>query len=441
MIPRLAVLGALPTFLLAQGSAPPSLSLGEAIRYAAARAVQSQVGALRVQQAAARSTQRRADLLPSLSLSLGENARTFNTATLGFSFRDANGRPAFDPNGQVIGPVRVVDARGTLRAPLLDWSALERWRAARASADVADAEAAQARDGAGGRAALAWLRTTRAMALIDARASDSTLAAELLDIARQQLQAGVGVALDVTRANSQYALARAQLLGARNELARARLDLASALGLAREQLPLLLPLSASTSAPLPTEAEAVQDALARRADIRALDTQTFVARRQLAAIRGERIPALTAYRDQGAIGGATAHLLNTYTWSLGVSVGLFDGFRREGRVQEQQLAVQELTLRAQDQRDLATTEVRSALLDAASATEQLAAATERLGFATQELEQARERFRAGVASNADVITASLSLNAARTLVIDARMAHETARVALARASGRLTELP
>jgi outer membrane protein TolC len=55
--------------------------------------------------------------------------------------------------------------------------------------------------------------------------------------------------------------------------------------------------------------------------------------------------------------------------------------------------------------------------------------------------QARDRFRAGVAGNADVITASLSLNAARTAHVDALAAYHAARVALARAEGAVTELP
>ena len=42
---------------------------------------------------------------------------------------------------------------------------------------------------------------------------------------------------------------------------------------------------------------------------------------------------------------------------------------------------------------------------------------------------------AGVSGNADVVTASLGLNAARTLVIDALTAWHVARISLARAQG------
>ena len=68
------------------------------------------------------------------------------------------------------------------------------------------------------------------------------------------------------------------------------------------------------------------------------------------------------------------------------------------------------------------------------------AARERQTLAEQEVAQARERFRAGVAGNADVITASLTLNNARTGLVDALTAYEAARVALARAEGNVTQL-
>jgi outer membrane protein len=85
--------------------------------------------------------------------------------------------------------------------------------------------------------------------------------------------------------------------------------------------------------------------------------------------------------------------------------------------------------------------VRGALLDLRAAREQTEAAGERLHLAEQEVAQARDRFRAGVSGNADVITASLSLNAARTAYVDALAAAQSARVALARAQGVVTELP
>jgi outer membrane protein TolC len=98
-------------------------------------------------------------------------------------------------------------------------------------------------------------------------------------------------------------------------------------------------------------------------------------------------------------------------------------------------------VRRRDLEAQAVIEVRAALLDLNAAREMLAAAEERLALSQQELDQARERFTAGVTGNADVITALLGINAARTQVVDARASFQAARVTLARAEGTITELP
>ena len=423
---------------------PIVLTLGGAARLAAEKSATAEIGRLHAGQARDRVRQRRAELLPSLSAALSENERTFNSASFGISFRDAaTGRYLFNPDGEVLGPVRGYDLRGTLRQPLLDISAIARVRASRASANAAAADASVASQQAASAAASAYVRVLRADAQLAARVADSSLAEELLGIARDQLGAGVGIALDVTRAQSQRAATRSQLITARNERDRSHLELYHALG-----LPLGAPirladslLALPTTESGPSEQEATSRAMRGRADLRAADAQFQAGERQLAALKAERLPSLGLYADQGATGRISSRLLGTYTWGLQVSVPIFDGFRREGREDEQRSLIKEIDVRRRDLAQLATIEVRGALLDIAAAREALGAAEERLNLADQELTQSRDRFRAGVAGNADVITASLGLNAARTLMVDARAAFHSARVALARAQGATTELP
>jgi outer membrane protein TolC len=122
-------------------------------------------------------------------------------------------------------------------------------------------------------------------------------------------------------------------------------------------------------------------------------------------------------------------------------IPVFDGFSIIGRVQEQQAVARELEVRRRDARQQAAIEVRTAYLDLASARDQLDATREELQLVQQQLDEAEERFRAGVAGNADVIIASLALNNARTEDIDALASYQTARVTLARATATVTSLP
>lgn len=436
-----ALLVLAPAALAAQG--PVTLTLGGAARLAAAQSGASAVARTRVEQADARVRQAKSFLFPTLSANLGENERNQNTSTFGFSFRDPSGKPVFDPNGQIIPPVRVIDVRGRAQANLLDLSVAAKLTTVRQQVRVAEADAAGAGDVAASAAAAAYVRAVRADAVLSARLADSTLAAELLTIAMDQVKAGVGVALDVTRARSQVSSAHAQLIMARADRDRARLDLRRATGLdASAELRLSDSLMAlPVDAALPSADEGTRIAVSRRADIRAVSEQKIAAERGVAATRLERLPTVGVFGDQGAIGKSTSHLLNTYTWGLQVSLPIFDGFRREGRLQEQQAQVREADVRRRDLEAQAAIDVRTALLDLSAAREMLAAAEERLSLAQQELEQARQRFAAGVSGNADVITASLGINAARTQVVDARAAYQTARVTLAKAEGVVTELP
>jgi outer membrane protein TolC len=422
---------------------PAPLTLGGAARTAAERSAGPLIARERSAQADARVRQRQADFLPTLSAVANEGERTFNSASFGISFKDPlTGKSAFDPNGEVLGPVRTYDLRGTVRQTILDPGAFARLKAARASAASVTTEQRVAAQQAAAAAAVAYVRVMRGDAQVGARVQDSTLASELLGIARDQVSAGVGIALDVTRAQSQLAAARSQLIAARAERDRARLELAHALGLPAGTPSVLADsLTAVAADALPTASDASAKALATRAELRLANDQITAAEKQLTALRAERLPSLGAFADQGSTGKGTEHLLPTYTWGVQVSIPIFDGFKREGRIDEQRATLRELDARRHDIAEQAALDVRAALLDVNAARELLAAADERRALAEQELAQARDRFTAGVSGNADVITASQGLNAARTQVVEARAAVQAARVALARAQGTITDLP
>lgn len=416
-------------------TAPTRLSLGDAVRSAIERSAVAEIARLRVDESRARVGQARSALLPHLSADVVQAGRTFNTATFGLAL------PGFDPNGQVEGPVNTIDFRGKIGQTIFDQAARARLAAARTAVTASDAEAIAMAEQAAATASVAYVRALRAEANLRSRQADSSLSAELLTIARDLLESGVGIALDVTRAQSQLAGFRAQLISARNDRSRSRLELLRAIGLPLDApIELTDTLGASNIGELPDVDRAVDVALRERADVRAAREQMNAVHSQIRAIRAERLPTLGLVADQGLIGNNAAHLLPTYTWGVQVSVPVFEGGRRSSRIAEQSVVERELEVRERDLRSQVTVEVRAALLDIASAREQVEAARERVKLGEQEVSQARERFSAGVAGNADVISASLSLSAARTSLVDAEALFESARVALARAQGTLTTI-
>ena len=446
----MSILAALLAFAIraAEAQVPTTrrLTLGEAARLAAAQAAGVQGAQQRAQQALARVTESRAALLPQLSAAPNWTSHTINSASFGFNFpAPAGEKPLLDPNGQIIGPVNFWDLRAEGSQTLFDPAAAGRVRAARTSAAASSADVATAAEQAAFTAANAYVHSMRTEALVQARVADSALANDLVNIARDQLEAGVGVALDVTRAESQRASSRAQLIVARNDRDRAQLELRRALNLALDT-PLALSDSLSGVAPVAAQVEAqneqaaIDQALRTRPDVRAADLQLTAAQQQASAVRAMRLPTVGLFANDGPTGLQPQHFLNTYTYGVQVRVPLFEGGLRTGQTQEAEAAAREIDVRRRDLRQQVAVEVRSALLDLVSAREQVDAAREHERLAELEVAQARERFRAGVSGNADVVTASLSLNAARTGLIDALTAYQAARVALARSEGTVSQL-
>jgi outer membrane protein len=343
----------------------------------------------------------------------------------------------------VFGPVRTVDFRAQLSQRVVDVPAVLRWRASGADADAARLAATATGHAAAERGAAAYVDVQRAEARIAARTADSALAAELLDMARQQLAAGVAIALDVTRAESQFADARARLIARRGDRDRALLALRRELSLPFDAPLDVDPALDAPGAPeTPPDAEAlVREALERRPDVRSALAGYEGARTQARAARAERLPTVALVADRGTTGRNTDRLLGTYSYGVQVTMPLFDGLRLEARGAEERARQAEAEAGVRDSRLRVETEVRTALLRVATAREEVAATRVRLDLAEREVAQSRERFRAGLSGNGDVIAASIALNGARDLAIDALAELTAARVALASARGLTTMLP
>ncbi len=431
-----------PRAALAQQAETYRLTLGDAARLAAQRSAPVLEARSRVEGAEARVRQSTSALLPSLDGDVTGGARTFNTASFGLDFPTAPGQePFFDPQGEVVGPVRSADVRASADIPLLDLAALGRRRSALAGADAARQEEEAAADQAGAQAARTYVMDLRARAEVQAREQDLDLARELLTVAQGQLDAGVAVALDVTRAQSQVVTIQAQLLSARHRADIADLALRRALRLPADAvLDLTDDLEAPPAGDSATEQEATVRALDERSDLATARAYRAAATEGLSAVRAGRLPRLSASADEGYYGKRFGHMLNTYSWGLKLSVPIFDGMKRSAQLQEEQARIHEMDFRIEDLEADVAFQVRQALLNLSAAREQAAAADERLRLAQLEVDQEEDRVRAGVSGTADVVRAAMRLNEARTARLDVLAALHAARVALAAATGTVAEL-
>lgn len=416
--------------LAAQQPATVRLSFAEAIRRVSSSDAPPAVelAGLRTDESRARVTQARSGLLPSLTVNGVWFNRTLNPKSLGFSFP---GLPS------LIGPFDVVDGRASLNQTIFDFSKMKRVGAAKSQVTASTAEGTATEEASAQSVAVAYARAARAQAVVAARRADSSLAAELVTLANAQQKAGVSASIDVTRAKVQLAESAGRLILASSQLERAKIDLSRTLGLESGVIELSDTLSVQLGAAnVPTGRDsAIALALAARPDLAAEVARGQAARTSASAISAERLPRLDLAADYGLTGNTAPKSIATHTIGVQVTWPILDGFRREGRLDEQNAVARASDVRARDLRQQVTADVDGALLDLRSAAAQQMISGERLRLAMEEVSQARQRFEAGVAGNIEVINAQESLVRAREADIDARFAGLTAKISLARSVG------
>ena len=153
------------------------------------------------------------------------------------------------------------------------------------------------------------------------------------------------------------------------------------------------------------------------------------------AATAELLPTVHVDADYGAIGESVSDAHSTYTVAATVRVPLFAAGRAQARAAEADALVRQRRAELDDFRGRIDLEVRTALLDVRAAAQQIDAARTSVTLADQELEQARDRFSAGVASNIEVTQAQEAVAAASETYITALYAHNLAKASLARAVG------
>ncbi|HEY2953705.1 MAG TPA: TolC family protein [Candidatus Eisenbacteria bacterium] len=432
---RIAAAVAVAAAASAPASGATRLSLADAVRIASGATPAVEIAGLETKAAESRRAEARGALLPSLSGTASAANRTFNKATIGIEFPSIPGVP---PSSDLVGPFDVLDARFQVRQSLIDPAAWAKLRAAGDAVAVSRAERETSAEVAAQGASLAYLRALRAQAVVEARQLDSGIAARLLDLAEAQQKAGVSPAIDVTRARTQLAAARGQLLVAQNQLDRSRIDLARSLGLdPATGFDLADTLSDSiggSAAPADTGA-ALAMALAHRPELLTQSSRLRRARSDRSAVAAERLPRLEASADYGLSGETGPDAIATRQVGVALTLPILDGLRREARIAEGNAAIREAEVRERDLRDQVAAETQAALLEIASGVDQQSVAEERVSLADQELAQATDRFKNGVAGHIELIDAQSTMVRARDARIDARYATAAARIALARAVG------
>jgi outer membrane protein len=366
-------------------------------------------------------------LLPNLGSTAKYNNQTFFLGTIG-------GAPVRTQ------PFDITDARGSLSQSLFSWSLIERWRASRAALAVSEGEAETTKNDTMATVALNYMEVLRNNETAAARTANVELYKELVSFIKSRQSGGMATGLDTARLETQLENERQRLELAKSDIERTKLILINALGINFDLNLLLTDELKVPEEPVPTQDYAMEVALTKRPEMKAQEQRVRVSTLSLSSIKGERLPSLQAQGDYGLIGNQFNNSLTTYNVGVTLSIPIFDGGQREGRIGESrsQLLQEEIKMNLVSRQ--ITMELREALVTLASAKEQYRIAKDGLKAAVTEVQLARERFRLLSSNSLELSNALFSLVRAKDNMIDGLFRANASRVNLARAMGQVEEL-
>jgi TolC family type I secretion outer membrane protein len=290
------------------------------------------------------------------------------------------------------------------------------------------------------QAEVAYFTYMATAALLAAERSAIAEAQANLTAAQQRNRVGLATIADVLQARTALSQEQLNLETTQGNLQAARGSLASALGLPANLPFELEPLSGA----LPVRSLAVSvdsvinDALRNRPDLAAARAQAAAAESQVRVTRAAELPSL-------ALSGNTARTYSTpqvfagpsYTLTLGLQIPIFNGFSHQYDVVAAQAQADAIAALADQTRQTVMTQVFVSYYALQTAGQRVATADDLLASALQSVQVAAGRYREGVGSIIDLLTAQTALASARAQQVQSRWQWYTSLAQLARDAGVL----
>jgi len=432
----------LPAGLLAQGSAsqlpanPPSdtlrLTLEQSVALALKQNPAQQIAVLSAAESVQDKNITRSELLPQANMRLTDSANRVNLKAQfgGESF------PGLPFPGH-LGPYQIFSVGPSLSSSILDLSLWKRYQASRSAVDASNANSLSTREQVILLVVSQYIGTLRAVANVEASKSRVELAQALYDQAADLQKEGVGTGIDTLRANVELQNEKQRLIEAENDRDASLFGLSRLLNLDPRQKVELADSLSFFETPQPEVEASIDNALAGRQEWKAILAEEKAVRYQMQASQFSRLPSLRFDGYWNELGTSVSNVIPTYQYQAGVNFPLFTSGRIHAEIAKANLEVQKLDQQKADLRNQIALEVKTSLLNLASARTEVQVANLGVELAKEEVSQARDRFRAGVANNIEVISAQDSLARANDNQILALYRFNQARADFARAVGQM----
>ena len=375
-----------------------------------------------------------AGLLPQANARISDEAEKVNILA------QFGGKTPFPGFPKTIGPYQFFSAGPSVSAPVFDLTLWQRYQEARNTADASKANSLSTREQVILLTVSQYIGTLRAVANVQASQSRVDLAQALYDQAADLQKEGVGTGIDTLRANVELQNEKQRLLEAQNDRETLLYGLSRLLNLdPRQKIELSDALNFSDT-PQPEVEPSIEAALADRQEWRALNSQIKAAENEKKAARDSRLPSVKFDGTFAYVGTSGNTTLPTYTYEGSVNLPLFTGGRIRAEVVRADLEIRKLDEQRADLRNQIALDVKTALLNLDSARNEVQVANLGVQLSKEEVDQARDRFKAGVANNIEVIQAQDSLSRANDNQIAALYRFNQARADYARSIGQMEKV-
>jgi outer membrane protein TolC len=335
----------------------------------------------------------------------------------------------------IIGPFGYTDVRASLSWSLVDVASLRNYMAARHNFAAAQLSAEDARDMVVltvGNAYLLVLADETEVSSVEAQVDTSKVS---LDQAADNHQAGTAPLLDELRARVDYQTQEQTLIAARNSYEKDKIALARAIGLPLEQQFELADQAPYAAFDHLDPDKAVQQALATRRDLKALEEQVAAADSARKAATAERLPTISFTGDYGDIGINPNHSHGTGDAVGSLDAPIFEEAKLRGDAKQAQSSLEQARARLSDIRGQIGADVRDSILDIEAAEKLVEVAKSNVDLATEALSESQQRYKAGVSDNLAVSQAQQAVAQANQQYVASLYRHNVAKLSLARALG------
>lgn len=259
-------------------------------------------------------------------------------------------------------------------------------------------------------------------------------AEEQLRVSRDKLAAGSAIRSDTLSAEVGVANARLQLLNAQTQRATAEATLARLIGMDGSVRP--VPDSALFRPVTIDTVELRQEAIRQSPVVLQADAALDVANANVAISRAQYMPTLTGSYSRSWSGSRLDSLSGTWSLRFGMSLPIFNGFTRETSMSRSIANRETAQAQSDDARRQVNQQLTQYLAALASAKSSAEIAQISRAAADEQLRVQQERYRLGLATIIEVLTAQVSLDQAEVNIVQARLNYLVAKAEIEALIGR-----